>query len=213
MGHRRARRDRVPCTACSVAARIGRRPLVAELAVLRVRFGWRNLPLSHECAQPLPSPPFLAVARQLHAQSHHLVGGNRHERHLAAYGRPAGLHVLPETEQVGKPALLAPDAFLELTRAIVQGAGQLPVVRMRQPPDFPDRESQVAQDGDAVRLRQLGHGVAAVPRLGVLFGGLEQPHLVVVAQHAHRYAREPGELAYLQHGETSLGPVGRRSIA
>ena len=55
--------------------------------------------------------------------------------------------------------------------------------------------------------------IMTVASLGVLLGGLEQTHLVVVAQHAHRYAREPGELAYLQHGETSLGPIGRRSIA
>jgi hypothetical protein len=68
-------------------------------------------------------------------------------------------------------------------------------------PDLLQPEADIAQGHDSVHSPQLVNAVEAVATVRVDPLGREQAKLVVVAQHAGRHLRQPGELSDVQHDQ------------
>ncbi len=103
-----------------------------------------------------------------------------------------------------QPLLFLSDVLCKLCSAEPQHPPQL-VDRQVLGKDLPDLfqgEAHVTQRHDPVQLAQLADAVKAVAAVGVNQRGVEEPELVVVAEHARRNLPKTSELPDVQHDNT-----------
>ena len=108
---------------------------------------------------------------------------------------------------LGQPRHVGVDLRLELHPPQPQHAVQLDGVDLVEDRlDLLQREPQLLEGHEPVQSRELRHLVAAASGPLVDMGRGEQPHRVVVPQHAHTDPAAAGELSDSQHGSFTVGP-------